>query len=387
MSIIPEHVRIIGVLSDTHGDTKNAIPHIVREFKKRGVELVVHCGDIIPKHVSKELFGGLPVICAFVDGQKEDPIFLENCPENWDITFPGNRIRHLPDGEVIYVGHKRHIDFLRKTAEQFAETLMDIRQQFDGLRYVFGGHMHFQTFKQGQLVSFINPGAVEDALGWGYEYAIVNIVSGEVIFSRILPTPDDRSEFSVGVISDSLDITHRDHTYWGRLAKELGDRGVSHIIHCGNIEIKDVGRPELGGFIVHYAIRTDQYLEHKKFKESGMIPSNWSVVPEVDSDEGPIVSVNGYKFYVQLDLGLKYMTVSEAGMDSAAMQIRRKHPETEFVLCGFTREALFVEGSQVITINPGDTNADRSFVVICLPRREITFGNVGFDPLPEVPTI
>ena len=245
--------------------------------------------------------------------------------------------------------------------------------------------MHFQTFKQGQLVSFINPGAVEEALGWGYEYAIVDTVSGQVIFSRILPTPDDRPVFSVGVISDSLDISHRDRAYWGHLAKEFGDRGVSHIIHCGNIAIEDIGRSELNGFSVHYAIRADQSSEYKKLKEKGMIPSNWSVVSEEHLDEGAVVDINGFRFYVQLDLGLKLMTISEGAMDSAAMQIRRKYPETEFVLCGFTREAIFVEGGQVLTINPGDTNADRSFAVICLPRREITFGNVGFDPLPKLP--
>jgi putative phosphoesterase len=378
---------IIGVLSDTHDDEGNAIPHIVKEFKKRGVQLIVHCGDIKPKHVSKDLFAGLPVYCAFVDGQKEDPVFRENCPEGWDITFPKNRIRTLPDGEVVYIGHKRHMYFLRNSTEQFGEKLMDLRQEFDGLRFVFGGHMHFQTFKQGQLVSFINPGAVQDSLGWGYEYAIVDTVSGQVIFSRILPTHDDRPEFSVGVISDSLDISHRDNNYWRRLAKEFNDRGVSHIIHCGNIAIEDIGRQELSGFSVHYAIRADQFCEHKKLKEKEMIPSNWAAVSDEHLEEGSIVDINGFRFYVQLDLGLKYMTVSEAGMDSAAMQIRRKYPGTEFVLCGFTREAVFVEGGQVITINPGDVNTNRNFAVICLPRREITFGNVGVDPLPKLPAV
>jgi hypothetical protein len=71
-------------------------------------------------------------------------------------------------------------------------------------------------------------------------------------------------------------------------------------------------------------------------------------------------------------------------MDSLAMQIRRKHPETEFVLCGFTPEALLVEGPQVTTIHPGNANTDRSFAVICLPRREITFSYVPHDALPEL---
>ena len=48
---------IIGILSDTHHDRANAIPHVVEEFKKRGVETIFHCGDIEPKHLNYELFG------------------------------------------------------------------------------------------------------------------------------------------------------------------------------------------------------------------------------------------------------------------------------------------------------------------------------------------
>jgi predicted phosphodiesterase len=376
---------IIVVISDTHKDVKNAIPHIMEEAKKRGAEMIIHCGDIIPKHLSKELFDNLPVVCALVDDQKDDPVFEKRHPEGWEFTCSGKRITRLPDGMIVYVGHKKHLDFLQLSEEKFNETLTELRQNFDGLRIVFGGHLHFQTFKQGQLVSFINPGAVEDALGWGYEYAVVDTNSGQVTFSRILPTPDDRPTFSIGVISDSLDISHRDSTYWGRLAEEFKSRGVSHIIHCGNLAFGDIGRPELNDFLVHYAIRADQRYNYTQLLKAGTIPSNWKVLAEENLEEGAVVEINGYRFFVQLDLGLEFMKVSELGMDSMAMQIRRKYPETEFVLCGFTREALFVEGQQVITINPGDVNNDRSFSVICLPRREITFGRVPYDGLPELP--
>jgi putative phosphoesterase len=375
---------IIGVLSDTHKDQKKAIPHIVEEFKKRGVELIVHCGDIIPKHVSDKLFGGLPVICALVDDQKDDSFFEDNKPKGWEFTRSGKRIVMLSDGTMIYVGHKRHLDFLRMSVEQFNVTLTDLRQDFDGLRIVFGGHLHFQTFKQGHLVSFINPGAVEDAVGWGYEFAVVDTDTGQVVFSRILPTTDDRPTFSVGVISDSLDISHRDPDYWNRLAKEFRERGVNHIIHCGNLALCDIGRAEMREFVVHYAIRPDQESGHSELRDGKKIPENWKVIAEEGLDSGAVVCLNGYHFYVQLDLGLRFMKESEIGMDSLAMQIRRKYPETEFVLCGFTREALLVEGQQVTTINPGDVNTDRSFATICLPRREITFGHVPYGDLLEL---
>jgi len=280
---------------------------------------------------------------------------------------------------VVYVGHQRPLDYLRATEEGFNEILMGLRQTFDGLRYVFGGHLHFQAYKQGQLVSLINPGAVKDAIGWGYEYALVDTETGEIVFSRILPTPDDRETFTVGVISDSLDISHRDAKYWSLLARELEQGGVSHIIHCGNLHLDDIGRPELVNFTVHYAIRADQRALHSDLHASGRIPENWKVISLEDLDKGAIVDINGYRFYVQLDLGLEFMKLSEIGMDTKAMEIRRLYPETEFVLCGFTRDALLMEGQQATTINPGDTNTDRSFVTIRLPDRQITFDHVPVE--------
>ena len=267
------------------------------------------------------------------------------------------------------------MNFLRTSEDQFDGTLTDLREKNDGLRYVFGGHLHFQTLKEGQLVTFINPGAVKDALGWGYEYAVVDTVTGEIIFGRILPTPDDRPTFSVGVISDSLDISHRDSTFWSKLAKEFAERGVKDIIHCGNLDLKDIVRPEaeLGNFNVHYAIRSDQSYAHRQLQKETNFPSNWTVISEDNLGNGAVVDINGYRFYVKLDFGLDLMSLSEHSMDAAAMEIRREHPETTFVLCGFTRQALYVEGQQVTIINPGDVNIDRSYAVVRLPCNMITY--------------
>ncbi len=378
---------ILGAMSDTHSDKGKATPHIIAEFKRRGVEMILHCGDIRPEDVSNDLYGGLPVICAVVKDQTEHPRFNDECPEGWRFTRTENRvIRLYPGGELVYVGHKRHMEFLMGTEEKFAEILSNLRMQFDGLRMVFGGHLHFQTYMHGNLVNFINPGAVEteDSIGWGYEFAIVNTNNREVVFSRILPSPDDRPVWTLGIISDSLDISHRDRTFWQRLADEFRSRKVTHIIHCGNIALMDIGRLELADFNVHYAIRANQKSDYDLLKKGGKIPANWKVIAEDNLDKGSEVVINGYHIFVQLDLGFEFMTISEHHMDSRAMKIRRENPETEIVLCGFTREALLVEGQQVITINPGNTNADRSFTTFCFPRREITFGHVPIEPLPEL---
>jgi putative phosphoesterase len=379
----------IGVLSDTHEDDVGAIPHIVRQFKKREVEIVVHCGDIIPEHVLllKKLLGDIPVICALVQGQTEDSLYNLQRPENWKFTRHGERFVELPDGTWIYVGHKRPMDFLRQTEEKFNETLADLRMEQDGLRWVFGGHSHIQTLKQGHMVSLINPGAVSGAISHSYEYATVDTRNNEVVFCRILPTRDDRETWSLGVISDTLDVSHRDNTFWSKLAKEFKNRDVKDIIHCGNIDLDDIGRPELADFTVNYAIRSDQRRKYQELKKiEGKIPGNWKLIGEgcENPDNGNIVDVRGYRFYVQLDLGLELMKISELGMDSLATAICRKYPETKVLLCGFTREALFVEGEHVTTINPGDANKGRRYAVICYPRNECTFGYVPVDPLPQL---
>jgi predicted phosphodiesterase len=386
-------------MSDTHSDKSGATPHIIREFKRRGVEVIFHCGDLSKEDLVKgeNLYEKLPVTYALVDGQNTDQFFVDNCPKGWQFTRANDRVRQLIDGTWVYIGHKYHLHFLRASETDFNAMLTALREKFDGLRYVFGGHLHFQTYKQGQLISFINPGAMENdvgcgAVGYGYEYAVVDTDTGEIVFSRILPAMDDRPTFSLGIISDSLDISHRDGTYWTRLAKEFKARDVSHIIHCGNLALEDIGRPELADFVaVHYTILNDQVSDHRKLQKSGKIPSYWRVISEENPDDGAIVDISGpgenpyiWRCYVQLDLGLKFKTISEMGMDSMAMQIRRKYPQTEFVLCGFTREGLLVEGQQVTTINPGNVNTDRSFAVICLPRREITFGHVPYSVLPPL---
>ena len=84
---------IIGVLSDTHGDKAKATPHIIREFKQRGVEAVIHCGDIEVGDLDPDLYGNFPVFCALVDDQCTNDQFKE--PEGWEFTKSDDRVRRL----------------------------------------------------------------------------------------------------------------------------------------------------------------------------------------------------------------------------------------------------------------------------------------------------
>ncbi len=360
---------IIGVLSDTHGDKGNAIPHIIKEFKKRKVELIIHCGDIEERHLV--LFDNFPIICALNEEQKEKPGF-KGVSENWQFTSPNKRIldyNHIR----MYVGHKRSFDFLAGSEQTLINFLNEIRKNNDGLRWVFCGHTHHQIFVQTRLTNLINPGSVENSFD-GYEFAIINTEKSEIVFSRLLPSKPNIPQISVCVISDSLKISKMDPLFWKKLAAELEKRGVKKIIHCGNIALDDVGHSDLKDFDVFFNLREDQRLKSIK------TTSNWDLIPK----ENPIVNISDYNFYVKLDLGADLLKSSEIDMHTMCLELRRIYHDIDFLLCGFTNNALLVEEELTKIINPGDIIKDRNFAVITLPQCEIVFDHIPFDPLPSV---
>ena len=128
---------ILGVLSDTHSDRMNAIPHIIAEFKKRGAEVIIHCGDIEPQHVKPELFGNLPMVCVLTDDQvnKNRRKFAEP-PPGWRYTRPKTKNRIVDfDGFSIYAGHKRSFEILFGSEDKLFKTLQTIRCDYDRVRF------------------------------------------------------------------------------------------------------------------------------------------------------------------------------------------------------------------------------------------------------------
>lgn len=359
---------IIGVLSDTHHDKAHAIPHVIEEFIRRQVETIFHCGDIELHDLDAGLFGNLPVICALTEAQVGAKEFCF-APYNWRFTKPGDRIVTLPNGARFYLGHKRSFEFLTGATGELMKTLEVIRKDYDCVQWLFSGHTHHQIFKQDPLISFVNPGAIEDSYD-GYEFAVIDTETKETTFSRIPKTQPIKASYSVGIISDSLNISDLDANFWQDLAERFRKSQVKDIIHCGNISLSDVGRRELEEFNVHYFLRGDQ-------KNPSHVPGNWHLIPR----EKPTVDVGGSTFYVQLDLGVTIIDKSEFDMHKLSLQIRRDHPETSFILFGSTNYAFLEEGEQVRIINPGDVVRDRNFAIVTLPTTEVVFSSIVAPPL------
>lgn len=361
----------LGILSDTHQDKMNAIPYIIREFKKNGVEVIIHCGDIIETHVKPELFGNLPVFCALTDEQEKD--MKENTDskfphpqDNWLFTYPNKRVVDV--GETrCYIGHKRSFEILLGSELKLMETLDFIRRDYDNVEFVYSGHTHHQILMQSRRIVFINPGAVEDSLGiaGGAEYVIIDTKEDQIMFSRILPAKSVKKELKLGIISDSFDISEMDTIFWKRLAQIFQKNNVTHIIHCGNISLNDIGKEELSPFQVFYNLRPDQ---RSSLKEK----DNWHLI----SSEKPVVDIDGYQFYVQLDLGPEFLDQSEIGMHRLSLTIQKQHPEIKFILYGLTHDAFYEEGQNLILLNPGDVVRDKDYAIIALPQYEITFGRI-----------
>jgi len=304
-----------------------------------------------------------------VENQMGKPEFAKP-PEGWLFTTPGNRVFNFCN-VAIYVGHKRSFEFLAGSESDLNKTLNTIRRDHDFVRWLFSGHTHHQIYKQGPLINFVNPGAVESSFE-GYEFAVINTDTEEIVFSRIPKTKPQIDNFSIGVISDSLNISDLDSTFWKRLAEEFKKSGVKNVIHCGNLAENDIGRAELSEFEVFYNLRPDQRNHHA--------PKNWHLI----KSDYPVVEVKGYRFYVQLDLGAELLEKSEYDMHRLCLMLRRKYPGISFVLCGFTNNAFYEEGEQVRIINPGDIVKDQNYAVITLPTAEITFSRVPVEALPPV---
>jgi len=356
---------IIGVMSDTHDIEDRVIENIVADLTKRGAEMIFHCGDIEKPHFRADLFGNLPVICALVPDQCKDPKLLFS-PSNWAITKPGDRIVNLGLFQV-YVGHRRAFDFMRESEAKMEEILAIVTKDYDRLRYVCAGHTHHQIFIANNTLRFINPGAVANGYD-GYEYALINTENQEVVFTRIPLRPQTDSPFTIGVISDTKNISKRDPDFWRRLTQEFHKRDVSVVIHCGNLWSGDFGRPEFSPFQVYFYRLPDQ-------EAPSDLPVNWHMLDK----ENPIIEIRNHYLLVDYFLGLSLYDKSEYGTCVAIRELLAKHRQIDFVLCGMSDNAILEEEPRVKIINPGDVFQQDRFAVICLPRAEITFSTVPFN--------
>ena len=158
---------LIGILSDSHGDTA-ATAAAVRLLQQHGAVHLVHCGDICGEQVLDELAGHR---CTFVWGNCDSPSptmrkYVRALGLPWPeppviLELAGKRI-------AVFHGHER-------TFAAAADR--------DDLDYVLYGHTHKYADRREGRIRFINPGALHRARP--HTCAILDLTSGELSVLRI----------------------------------------------------------------------------------------------------------------------------------------------------------------------------------------------------------
>jgi putative phosphoesterase len=155
----------IGIISDTH-DRTATVAAAVRLLRERGVELVLHCGDIASIETVRQ-FEGLPTHFVFgnwdgdwisgvnsglaersANGKKRDDSRLRRAIQDTGGTL------HEPFGDLELAGHK-----IAWVHGNDREVLRELERcaYFD---YLFYGHTHLAEQHQTGCTRVINPGAL-----------------------------------------------------------------------------------------------------------------------------------------------------------------------------------------------------------------------------------
>ena len=128
----------IFVVSDTHGDLKNAIELYDRATENGPVDFIIHCGDFYSDGVR----------LAQVLGQRVYAVH-GNCDGGWGEEF---KIVETPAGRIIVIhGHNEVVDFSLDNAVYLAQ-----REKCSAVCF---GHTHKADIREQSGLFFLNPGS------------------------------------------------------------------------------------------------------------------------------------------------------------------------------------------------------------------------------------
>ncbi len=389
-------------MGDTHDVDEVIISRVVEEFLQRGVQVIIHTGDIEPQHINPDLYGGLPVVCVLTKQQAICKDFSIS-PQNWRFVQPSfpqsepsfvgsfddklandhlkamvSYCRHqkihcrlVPisvgnETIVAYCGHERSFDIFTNS-EKVRAFFTEINQVYDGVRLVATGHMHRQfVWRHGDLL-WVNPGSVAQSISRNHQFSIVNTESWEVILGRLCNAEAKVKPVTVGIVSDAGNIDDLDRNFWSKLKAQFDARGVTHVICCGDFRPSDIGRPELSDKQVYYYLLP----EFEDYFANGH--PNWHRLLY----EHPMIEIGGHQFYVQHGIGSEQADFSDIERHTAFSDIRKRYPHLNFIIGGLVPDTIIQETDSYFFVCPGDARNHRNFATICLPRCELTVSTVS----------
>jgi len=161
----------VGVLSDTHVPTiAKALPPVIFEIF-RGVDLIIHAGDIVEMSVLEELRALAPV---------------EAVAGNMDVS---DALRILPHKKIISLGrHKAGLIHGKFKIDVQKEM---IRREFGDVDLIVYGHSHTPFWGKIDGIYYLNPGSPTDTVYAPYNSVAV-LEAGDDLNAEIIRI--DRAE-------------------------------------------------------------------------------------------------------------------------------------------------------------------------------------------------
>jgi putative phosphoesterase len=183
--MVDDHIRI-GVIADTHiPDRVGALhPDILPTFKEKGVDLIIHTGDISSPDVLRQLEQIAPV--QAVMGNRDWWLF-KNLPAQKVITIKDVRIliTHGHGHIFSYIWDKFPYFILGYKLERFVKKFSQMKQEFD---IVIFGHSHHPENRMLDGRLYFNPGSAYDPLRnqSGPSIGVMEIGEGKAIRAEII---------------------------------------------------------------------------------------------------------------------------------------------------------------------------------------------------------
>jgi putative phosphoesterase len=152
----------IAIVSDTHG-TRSTVEAALGLITGRGVEVIVHCGDIADGDTVRLFPAGTHFVFGNCDYDRED---IETAVGQIGATLHGQWGTLDLDGRKIAFTHGDD------------RGLLQALEQSDGFDFVFYGHTHVAAEHQVGRTRVINPGALYRAAV--KTFVILDVATGDI---------------------------------------------------------------------------------------------------------------------------------------------------------------------------------------------------------------
>ncbi len=165
----------VGIISDTHGQIDQALS-AAREFIFRGVDVVLHCGDIGCDMVLTEmaaLFQTLEIKLYAVLGNCDLAECWDFYPENIGVEVLGRFGELVLDDKRIALLHSDD------------EAVFERAAKADQYDYIFSGHTHVRHDQRMHRTRLINPGAA--GRGMHPSCAVLDLATDTLNYVSIVP--------------------------------------------------------------------------------------------------------------------------------------------------------------------------------------------------------